>query len=62
MGLGKAKVAVEIAITWPATGQIQTFYDIAADQVLQIRDGDDRPVPVDRHPFSFSNSRDGHQH
>ena len=62
MGLGRAEVAAEIAITWPATGQIQTFSDIAADQVLQIREGNDRPVPVDRHPFSFSNSRDGHQH
>ncbi|MEE3259180.1 MAG: CRTAC1 family protein [Candidatus Latescibacterota bacterium] len=62
IGLGRAEVAAEIAITWPATGQIQTFTDIAADQVLQIREGDDRPVPVDRHPFSFSNSRDGHQH
>ncbi len=62
LGLGATEGLAEISITWPATGQIQTFTNIAVNQVLQIREGSDQPVPIDQAPFSLSTGRNNHQH
>ena len=65
MGLGNAQSIEEIEITWPASGESQTFRDVAMDQILKIREGDPKPVPVVLKRLDFSATKmptDGSHH
>ena len=53
IGLGQAE-AIEFAeITWPASGDVQLFRNIAMDRVYRIREGSDEPVPVHLKQFDL---------
>jgi VCBS repeat protein/ASPIC/UnbV protein len=59
IGLGPDARIREIEIRWPASGHVQRFGPVAARQLLEIREGDPRPVPVPLRPFRLS-SASGH--
>jgi hypothetical protein len=44
IGLGEATSIRSIEITWPRTGKVQTFRHIKMDQIVKIREGEERPV------------------
>ena len=56
IGLGQADHIELLEITWPATGQVQTFSNLAVDQFLKIREGDPVPVLLERKSFDLSPS------
>ena len=39
IGLGRARAIRTIEVTWPATGAVQRFEDVAMDQIVRIREG-----------------------
>ncbi len=41
-GLGQARKAERLEVRWPS-GTVQTWSDVAADRILDIREGDDQP-------------------
>ena len=66
IGLGQAE-AIEFAeITWPASGDVQTFRDIAMDRAYRIREGSDELVPVHLKQFDLptasASPAGSHQH
>ncbi|HVU57665.1 MAG TPA: CRTAC1 family protein [Puia sp.] len=42
IGIGKASIIDELAITWPTTGTVQVFKDIKPCQFITIREGKDQ--------------------
>ena len=44
LGLGKAARVETLEVFWPTTGATQTFRDVAADQVIEVTEGDARLV------------------
>ncbi len=40
IGLGDAKSASQVTVSWPASGTTQTFHDVAADQMIAITEGE----------------------
>jgi len=44
LGLGKAARVETLEVLWPATGKTQVFKDLPADRLVEIVEGDDRPV------------------
>jgi len=40
IGLGQAQAIRAVEITWPTTGKVQVFKDLAMDQFYKIREGD----------------------
>jgi hypothetical protein len=48
VGLGKAARIVEVEIKWPASGTRQVFTDITKNQVIEIREMDNRYNAIDR--------------
>jgi hypothetical protein len=54
IGLGQATAIRAIKITWPKTGKIQVFKNIAIDQIIKIREGDSVPIPVTLKRFGSS--------
>ena len=40
-GLGSAPMAERLEVRWPS-GTVQTWSDVAADHILEIREGDDQ--------------------
>jgi hypothetical protein len=63
-GLGEATVVAEIAVEWPASGWVQRFTDLAADQVLSITEAEQAVViPPQGSPsrgMYWDRSRSGH--
>ncbi|HKB16695.1 MAG TPA: CRTAC1 family protein, partial [Planctomycetota bacterium] len=59
IGLGPKARIREIEIRWPASGYVQRLGALAARQLLEVREGDPRPVPVPLKPFRLS-SGSGH--
>ena len=53
IGLGRATAVRALEITWPTSGLVQTFDDIAVDQILHIREGDPQPVALSLEPFAM---------
>ncbi len=53
IGLGQATAIQTIEITWPATGKMQIFKDVAMEQVYKIREGDSNMIPVPSQRFSI---------
>jgi hypothetical protein len=66
IGLGDAESIDEMEITWPTSGTVQVLHDVAMDQVLKVREGDSKPVPVVLKQLEFSATEPpdhgGHHH
>jgi hypothetical protein len=60
IGLGDATAIEHIEVTWPVTGQTQTFRAIDMDQAFRINEDDARVTPLSR--ASFSLNRHGGRH
>ena len=54
IGLGRAAQIQVVEITWPATGQTQTFTDLALNTAYRIREDDPQPVLLTLPSFSLS--------
>ena len=48
IGLGDAREILELRITWPASGRVQVFREVAMDRVLAVREDSDRLEPAER--------------
>ena len=57
VGLGKAARIVEVEIKWPASGTRQVFTDVAKNQVIEIREMDNRYNAIDRTPLPLGGRR-----
>ena len=57
VGLGKAARIVEVEIRWPASGTRQVFTDVMKNQVIEIREMDDRYNALDRTPLPLGGRR-----
>ncbi len=53
IGLGDATVIRAIEVTWPATGQVQVFRDVAPGRFYRLVEGDDRLTPVEVKAFKL---------
>jgi hypothetical protein len=68
IGLGQATSIRSIEVTWPTTGRVQVFKNVAVDQMLKLREGDSvlRPLRLKRldlSPQSTGSVADaGHRH
>ena len=56
VGLGAAMAIEAIEVTWPATGEVQVFRDIAMDRVYRVVEGDPSLAPVQVKVLSFQGS------
>lgn len=54
IGLGKATLIRSIEIRWPRTGKVQIFKHVEMDQMVKIREGEARPIPIRLKKFSVS--------
>jgi len=54
IGLGTADALRHIEVTWPGSGQVQRFTNVAMDQVVHIREGTDEATPVEIDPFDLN--------
>jgi hypothetical protein len=57
VGLGKAARIIEVEIKWPASGTRQRFTDVAKNQVIEIREMDDRYNVIERTPLPLGGRR-----
>ena len=57
IGLGKASRIVEVEIRWPASGIRQSFADVAKNQVIEIREMEDRYTKLERRPLPLGGRR-----
>ena len=53
IGLGRATAIREIRVTWPTSGIVQTFKNVAIDGAWSIKEGEDALVPVTLRPFAL---------
>jgi hypothetical protein len=53
IGLGDARSIRAVEVTWPTTGQVQVFRDVAFDRFYRLVEGDDRLTPIDVKRFSL---------
>ena len=54
IGLGRATALESVSVTWPTTGQIQVFDNLAMDRTYKIREGDPSPLPVELRRFGLA--------
>ncbi len=59
IGLLDAKSVDSLSVTWPTSRTTQTFHHLAADQAIEITEGNDRPKVVTRQPATGA-ARRGH--
>jgi hypothetical protein len=57
VGLGKAARIVEVEVKWPTSGTRQVFTDVEKNQVIQIREMDDRYSKVERQQLPLGGPR-----
>ena len=57
VGLGKTARIVEVEIRWPASGTRQVFTNVMKNQVIEIREMDDRYNALDRTPLPLGGRR-----
>ena len=63
IGLGDAMAIRSVEITWPTSRTVQTFENVAMDQIVKIREGDADPVPLKLNKFTVSpDSAPSHPH
>jgi len=54
VGLGAARSIVEIRVTWPTSGTVQTFKDVGMDRAYTIREGDRALAEIPLKTFTFA--------
>ena len=54
IGLAQATGIRRIEISWPVTGQTQTFANVPMDQIIRIREGDDQWQVVELRQLDFT--------
>ena len=54
IGLGAARSIVEIRVTWPTSGTVQTFKDVGMDRAYTIREGDRALAEIPLKTFTFA--------
>jgi hypothetical protein len=61
IGIGKANIIDELIIKWPTTGIVQVFKNVAPNQFLKIREGDQQPEKMNLKVIKFKekNERTG---
>jgi hypothetical protein len=47
IGLGDASAIRTLEIRWPASGTVQTFYDVAMNRRYRIQEGEDQLLPAE---------------
>jgi len=57
IGLGKAVRIAELEVFWPVSKTRQRFAGIGTNQVIEIREGDDRVTPLARKPLPLGGGR-----
>ena len=57
IGLGKAARIVDLEVFWPVSNTRQRFANVAKNQVIEIRELDDRVTPLSRKPAPLGGSR-----
>ena len=66
IGLGDATSIEEIQVTWPVTGQSQTFRGVAMDQIIRIQEGGADVTRLSRTPVPLGGQHGsvagGHEH
>lgn len=53
IGLGRAASIETIEVTWPATGETQTFQGVAIDRTYKVTEGDPKLSPVTLQTFKL---------
>ena len=53
IGLGQADSLLTVEVTWPASGTVQQFSDLAMNQIVRIKEGQDTPIPLDGEVVEF---------
>ncbi|REJ94595.1 MAG: CRTAC1 family protein [Planctomycetota bacterium] len=53
IGLGRAEVVSKLEVTWPTSGLVQTFRDVAAGQFVRITEGSDAIETIPLEPVTF---------
>lgn len=54
IGVGKASAIKSVEITWPTSGIIQTFNNLAINQHIKINEGEDDIIVLNLPPFQFN--------
>jgi hypothetical protein len=57
IGLGKAARIVDVEVFWPVSNTRQHFANVGKNQVVEIREGDQRVTPLVRKPAPLGGSR-----
>jgi hypothetical protein len=57
IGLGRAARITELEVFWPVSNTRQRFADIAKNQVVEVRELDERVTPLARKPAPLGGSR-----
>jgi FG-GAP-like repeat/ASPIC and UnbV len=58
IGIGKARIIDEIKITWPGSGTVQVFKNIAPRQFLKIKEGDPHIETLNLKTIKFSSHQE----
>lgn len=53
VGLGQAQTIKRLTVTWPASGQVQTFTEVPVNKNIRIREGSHRISSLDADSFSY---------
>lgn len=53
IGLGASQAVKRLTVTWPASGQVQTFTDVPVNEGIRIREGKDRISKLDEDTFPY---------
>ena len=56
IGIGAATVIDELTVTWPVSGEVQTFRNIQPRQFIRITEGEQNPEVLDIKPLVFRRS------
>ena len=54
IGLGDARSIAEIRVTWPTSGIVQTFKDVALDRAFTIKEGEPALAEIPLKTFAFA--------
>jgi hypothetical protein len=57
IGLGRSARIVDLEVFWPVSNTRQHFANVAKNQVVEIRERDERVTPLSRKPAPLGGSR-----
>jgi hypothetical protein len=62
IGIGEATAVASVEVRWPGSGTVQTFRGVTPGGSYRLREGADRPEPVDRPRIMLSRTPASHSH